>query len=287
MTADTSPPLRFTKMHGLGNDFVVIDAVRQRFAPDAAQCRFIADRHFGIGCDQILLVEPAREPDTDFHYRIFNADGSEVEQCGNGARCFARFVHEQGLTDKGVIDVGTRAGRIRLFMEEGGQVRVNMGRPRFTPVEIPFEAEREQPLYPLEVDGREYQVAVLSMGNPHAVLQVAAVADAPVARLGPLIEHHPRFPQRVNAGFMEVVERDHVRLRVYERGAGETLACGSGACAAVVAGQRQGLLEQRVAVELAGGDLVIEWAGNGEPVWMSGPASTVFNGEIKLGETRL
>jgi diaminopimelate epimerase len=282
MPSATSPPLRFTKMHGLGNDFVVIDAIHQRFAPSAEQCRFIADRHFGIGCDQILLVEPAREPDADFHYRIFNADGSEVEQCGNGARCFALFVHEQGLTDKRVIEVGTCAGRIRLFMEAEGQVRVNMGRPGFAPAQIPIRAKRELPLYQLEIDGRELQVAALSMGNPHAVMQVAAVAEAPVARLGPLIESHPFFPERVNAGFMEMLDRSHIRLRVYERGTGETLACGTGACAAVVAGQRQGLLEQRVEVGLPGGDLVIEWAGNDEPVWMTGPASTVFHGEIRL-----
>lgn len=282
MRSTSRPPLRFTKMHGLGNDFVVIDAINQRFEPNPEQCRFIADRHFGIGCDQILLVETAREPGADYHYRIFNRDGSEVEQCGNGARCFARFVLDHGLTDKRDIDVGTRAGRIRLYIEGDGQVRVNMGRPRFAPAEIPFQAELEQPLYPLDVDNKAIRVGVLSIGNPHAVLRVESVADAPVARLGPLIEVHPRFPNRVNAGFMEVVGRDHIRLRVYERGSGETLACGSGACAAVVAGQRQGLLNRRVRVQLPGGDLVIEWAGTGEPVWMTGPASTVFEGEIAL-----
>ena len=282
MSSTPRPPLRFTKMHGLGNDFVVIDAIHQRFEPSPEQCRFIADRHFGIGCDQILLVEAARDADADFHYRIFNSDGSEVEQCGNGARCFARFVLDRGLTDKQVIDVGTHAGRIRLYVEEDGQVRVNMGRPRGAPAEIPFQAEREQPLYPLDIDGREIPVGVLSIGNPHAVLRVESVATAPVARLGPLIEAHPRFPNRVNAGFMEVVDRGHIRLRVYERGSGETLACGSGACAAAVAGRRQGLLDRRVRVQLPGGDLVIEWAGNGEPVWMTGPVSTVFEGEIAL-----
>jgi len=282
MPSTPRPPLRFTKMHGLGNDFVVIDAIHQRFEPSPAQCRFIADRHFGVGCDQILLVETARDPGADFHYRIFNSDGSEVEQCGNGARCFARFVLDRGLTDKQVIDVGTHAGGIRLYVEEDGQVRVNMGRPRCEPAEIPFQAEREQPLYPLDIDGGELPVGVLSMGNPHAVLRVESVATAPVARLGPLIEAHPRFPNRVNAGFMEVVDRGHIRLRVYERGSGETLACGSGACAAAVAGRRQGLLDRRVRVQLPGGDLVIEWAGNGEPVWMTGPVSTVFEGEIAL-----
>ena len=282
MPSTPPAPLRFTKMHGLGNDFVVIDAIHQRFEPSPEQCRFIADRHFGIGCDQILLVEAAREPGVDFHYRIFNSDGSEVEQCGNGARCFARFVLDHGLTDKQVIAVDTHAGRIRLYVEEDGQVRVNMGRPRFEPGEIPFQAEREQLLYPLDIDGGEIPVGVLSMGNPHAVLRVESVAGAPVARLGPLIEAHPRFPNRVNAGFIEVVDRGHIRLRVYERGSGETLACGSGACAAVVAGQRQGLLDRRVRVQLPGGDLVIEWVGNGEPVWMTGPVRAVFEGEIAL-----
>ncbi len=282
MRSTPHPPLRFTKMHGLGNDFVVIDAIHQRFEPSPEQCRFIGDRHFGIGCDQILLVETARDPGTDYYYRIFNNDGSEVEQCGNGARCFARFVRDHGLTDKRDIQVGTRAGRIRLCIERNGQVRVNMGRPCFAPAEIPFQAEQEQPLYPLDVANEAISVGVLSLGNPHAVLRVESVADAPVARLGPMIETHPHFPNRVNAGFMEVVGRDHIRLRVYERGSGETLACGSGACAAVVAGQRQGLLNRWVRVQLPGGDLVIEWAGNGEPVWMTGSANTVFEGEIAL-----
>ncbi len=282
MRSTPRPPLRFTKMHGLGNDFVVIDAIHQRFEPSPEQCRFFADRHFGIGCDQILLVEAARASGADFHYRIFNSDGSEVEQCGNGARCFARFVLDHGLTENQIIDVDTRSGRIRLFAEEDGQIRVNMGRPRFEPAEIPFLAEREQTLYPLDIDGKGILVGVISMGNPHAVLRVESVADAPVSGLGPMIEAHPCFPNRVNAGFMEVIDRGHIRLRVYERGSGETLACGSGACAAVVTGQQQGLLDRRVHVQLPGGDLVIEWAGNDEPVWMTGPASTVFEGKVAL-----
>ena len=274
--------LQFTKMHGLGNDFVVIDGVRQRVALDAASTRFLADRRFGIGCDQILLVEPPRDGGTDFYYRIFNADGSEVEQCGNGARCFARFVRDQGLSSKDILDVGTRAGPIRLFLEADGQVRVNMGPPVLAPARIPFQAEVEAGLYPLEAAGRRLAIGAVSMGNPHAVLQVASVDTAPVAELGPAIERHPRFPNRVNVGFMEVQGRDRIRLRVYERGAGETLACGTGACAAVVSGRIQGLLDPRVRVSLPGGDLVIEWAQSGHPVWMTGPAERVFEGRIEL-----
>ncbi len=274
--------LAFSKMQGLGNDFVVVDAMNQRFAPDARQCRFIADRRFGVGCDQLLLVEAPREAGSDFFYRIFNADGSEVEQCGNGARCFARFVLDKGLTDKREIDVGTRAGPIRLFVEDDGQVRVNMGLPRFVPAQIPFRADAQADSYILEVAGEALQVGVVSMGNPHAVLRVDSVEDAPVPRLGPLIENHPRFPNRVNAGFMQVAGRDEIRLRVFERGAGETLACGTGACAAVVVGQRQGLLDERVRVRLPGGELVIQWGGAGQPVWMTGPAVRVFDGEIEL-----
>jgi diaminopimelate epimerase len=274
--------LRFSKMHGLGNDFVVINAIDQNFAPSAEQCRFLADRRFGVGCDQLLLVEPAQDRDSDFFYRIFNSDGSEVEQCGNGARCFARFVREQGLSEADVIAVGTRSGNIHLYIEDDGQIRVNMGRPRFKPSEIPFEAEQEQALYPLSVAGQAIEIGAVSMGNPHAVLQVERCDNAPVERLGPLIETHARFPNRVNAGFMQIVDRRHIRLRVFERGAGETLACGTGACAAVVVGQRQGLLDSRVQVSLPGGDLVIHWDGGAEPVWMTGPAEQVFEGEITL-----
>ena len=274
--------LEFTKMQGLGNDFVVLDATRTPIHLGPDQYRRLADRHFGVGCDQILRVEPPRLAGTDFHYRIFNADGSEVEQCGNGARCFARFVHDQGLTSKEVIDVGTAAGPIRLFLEADGQVRVNMGPPRFAPAEIPFEAGTEQPRYSLDVDGRTLEVAVLSMGNPHAVLEVADLDQAPVATLGPRIEHHSRFPNRVNVGFMQILEPDHIRLRVWERGAGETLACGTGACAAAVAGIRDGRLHSPVQVDLPGGSLRIAWAGPDRPIWMTGPAETVFTGVIEL-----
>jgi diaminopimelate epimerase len=274
--------LQFTKMHGLGNDFVVVDGVRQQVTLDAANIRCLADRRFGIGCDQILLVEAPRDADTDFYYRIFNADGSEVEQCGNGARCFARFVRDHGLSAKDVIDVGTKAGPIRLFLKADRQVRVNMGPPVLAPARIPFRAEAEAGLYPLEAAGRRLAVGVVSMGNPHAVLQVESVDTAPVAELGPVIERHPCFPSRVNVGFMEVQGRDRIRLRVFERGAGETLACGTGACAAVVSGRIQGLLDPRVRVSLPGGDLVIEWTEPGHPVWMTGPAERVFEGKITL-----
>ena len=274
--------LKFTKMHGLGNDFVVLDATSSPIVLTAAQLRFIADRHFGVGCDQLLMVEPARSPDTDFHYRIFNADGGEVEQCGNGARCFVRYVHEHGLTEKTVIRVGTQCGVIEPRLEADGQVTVNMGVPQFEPARIPFDAPAPAPLYDLDVAGKSIKINALSMGNPHAVQVVADVDAAPVASEGPLIESHPRFPQRVNAGFLQVLDRSHVRLRVYERGAGETLACGTGACAAVVSGILRGLLDSRVNVATRGGDLVIVWAGAGQPVLMTGPAVTVFEGEIEI-----
>jgi len=274
--------LRFTKMQGLGNDFVVFDAISQQVALDSEQIRFIADRHFGIGCDQVLLVEPARSSDTDFHYRIFNADGGEVEQCGNGARCFARFVLDRGLTDKRIIDVGTAKGDIRLFVEDDGRVRVNMGVPRFVPGDIPFVAETEADSYPIEVDGRTLEIGAVSMGNPHAVLLVDDVTTAEVQSLGPLLERHPRFPNRVNVGFMQIRSRDHIAVRVFERGSGETLACGTGACAAVAVGRRHGLLDEQVTVSLTGGELVISWQGKDNPVWMSGPAERVFDGIIEL-----
>ncbi|MBK1640648.1 diaminopimelate epimerase [Chromatium okenii] len=276
--------LRFTKMHGLGNDFIVIDAVRQQVTLDAATIRHLAERRFGIGCDQVLLVEPPRLPHTAFHYRIFNADGSEVEQCGNGARCFARFVHEQGLTEQTEITVGTAAGVITLLLQPDGLVRVNMGTPVLTPAQIPFLAEDDQPqpLYPLALDAETLLIGAVSMGNPHAVLQVDDVSTAAVAQLGPLVEVHPRFPQRVNVGFMQVVSPQQIRLRVYERGAGETLACGTGACAAVVSGRLRHLLEPQVRVTLPGGELLIAWNGGSQPVWMTGPAATVFHGEIEI-----
>ena len=274
--------LRFTKMHGLGNDFVVVDALREPFALDAAQLRRLADRHFGVGCDQVLVVEPAREPGTDFHYRIFNADGGEVEQCGNGARCFVRYVHEKGLTAKAEIRVGTKGGIIAPRLEADGRVTVDMGVPRFEPRAIPLDAPALQPTYALDVGGRTVEVSALSMGNPHAVQFVPDLDGAPVATEGPRIESHPRFPQRVNAGYAQVVDRGHIRLRVWERGAGETLACGTGACAAVVAGIRRGFLDSRVTVTTRGGDLSIEWRGEGQPVLMTGPAVTVFEGEVEL-----
>ncbi len=274
--------LRFTKMHGLGNDFVVFDGISQTVVLTPEQCRRIADRHFGVGCDQILLVEKPTRDDVDFRYRIFNADGGEVGQCGNGARCFVRFVHDHGLTDKTAIRVETAASVIEPRLLDTGLVRVNMGVPRFAPTEIPFAAEAEALTYPLKVGQHVLEIAVLSMGNPHAVLRVNDLDSAPVDILGPAIESHSRFPQRVNAGFMQVLTPHDIRLRVYERGAGETLACGTGACAAAIAGIRQGWLKSPVSVHTRGGDLVIEWAGRDQPVYMTGPAETVFEGEIEL-----
>jgi diaminopimelate epimerase len=271
--------LRFTKMHGLGNDFVVLDGVRQRVDLARDQLRRLADRRFGVGCDQVLVVEAPTRPDVDFRYRIFNADGGEVEQCGNGARCFVKFVRDHGLTAKREIRVETAGGVIVPILGDDGSVTVDMGVPRFAPAEIPFVADREATTHPLDVDGRTVEVSVVSMGNPHAVQVVADVAGAPVTAEGPVIEHHPRFPERVNAGYMEVRDRANIRLRVWERGAGETLACGTGACAAVVAGIRRGLLARVVRVETRGGTLVIAWAGPGAPVTMTGPATTVFEGE--------
>ena len=274
--------LNFTKMQGLGNDFVVIDAINQQVDLSKAQIRQIADRHFGVGCDQLLLVESPTLPDADFRYRIFNADGGEVEQCGNGARCFVRFVHEQGLTDKCEIRVETARGIILPRMESDGQVTVNMGAPRFVPDDIPFTAERQSPTYRLQVGNDEVEISALSMGNPHAVQIVDDIDRAPVAAQGPLIESHIRFPRRVNAGFMQIVGRHRIRLRVYERGTGETLACGTGACAAAVAGMQLGKIESPVTVAMRGGELIIQWAGNDAPVMMTGPAVTVFEGEITL-----
>jgi diaminopimelate epimerase len=273
--------LRFVKMQGQGNDFVVLDGVRQRVALDADSVRRIADRHFGVGCDQVLVVEKPRSPDTDFRYRIYNSDGGEVEQCGNGSRCFARFVLDEGLTTKREIAVETASGVIRPRVEDSGQVTVDMGAPRFDPREIPFVASEETKLsYEIRVAGVAVQVAVLSMGNPHAVQFVEDVDRAPVTTQGPLIERHPAFPKRVNAGYLQPLSRSHVKLRVWERGAGETLACGTGACAAVVAGIRAGLLDSDVRVTTRGGDLRIRWNGEGSPVMMTGDAVRVFEGEI-------
>jgi diaminopimelate epimerase len=272
----------FTKMHGLGNDFVVIDAINQSVSLSQAQIRYIADRHFGIGCDQLLLVEPAQSADVLFNYRIFNADGGEVEQCGNGARCFARFVHDKGLTTETSIPVQTRAGRLILELQKDGQVTVNMGVPVFDPKRIPFVADTEASSYSLELANEPVEIGVVALGNPHAVLQVEDIQTAPVASWGPLIESHSRFPQRVNAGFMQVIDQNMIKLRVYERGAGETLACGSGACAAVVVGRRWNLLSENVQVQLTGGTLAVSWQGEGQPVMMTGPAETTFEGSIEL-----
>lgn len=274
--------LKFTKMHGAGNDFVVFDGVRQQVYLTPEQLRFIADRHFGVGCDQILLVERSQNEEADFRYRIFNADGSEVEQCGNGARCFVRFVHDHKLTGKKEIVVETKSGLISPRLEEDGRVTVNMGAPIFEPASIPFESDTDAVIQPLQAGAQTLQITAVSMGNPHAVHVVEDVEKADVATLGPLIERHPRFPKRVNAGFMQIVDRGHIKLRVYERGAGETLACGTGACAAVASGIQRGLLDSTVQVATHGGVLSIAWAGPGKPVMMTGPAIMVFEGEINI-----
>ncbi len=274
--------IRFSKMQGAGNDFVVIDGIRQSIALSPAQIRFLADRHFGVGCDQLLLVERAEQTGVDFRYRIFNANGGEVEQCGNGARCFVRFVHEQGLTDKREIRVETLAGIISPRLEPDGQVTVNMGVPILEPARVPFISDSAEPVQMLDVAGQAVEITTVSMGNPHAVQLVNDIDAAPVVTQGPFIEAHPRFPQRVNAGFMQVVGRQQIRLRVFERGVGETLACGTGACAAVVAGVLRGQLDSPVRVETRGGVLTIAWQGVGTPVSMTGPAVTVFSGEIEL-----
>ncbi|HRH73032.1 diaminopimelate epimerase [Zoogloea sp.] len=277
-----SSTLAFTKMHGLGNDFVMIDAVRQDIQLTEAQVRYLADRNFGVGCDQLLVVEPAQTPGVDFRYRIFNADGGEVEQCGNGARCFARFVFDQGLTDKREIRVETKKGIITPRLEADGTVTVDMGVPVLNPADVPFVSDSEAWVQPLDVGGTVVAITAVSMGNPHAVQVVADVDAAPVAVQGPLIEHHTRFPARVNAGFLQVVDEHRVRLRVFERGAGETLACGTGACAAVVAGILRELVVSPVTVETRGGELTIAWDGIGTPVMMTGPAVTVFSGTLTL-----
>ncbi|MCB1841886.1 MAG: diaminopimelate epimerase [Halioglobus sp.] len=274
--------LQFTKMHGTGNDFVVLDLISQHYKPRAEDIRRLADRHYGIGCDQVLVVEAPRSPDVDFRYRIFNSNGEEVEQCGNGARCFARFVREKQLTSKRVITVQTNTGVLTLQMRNRSDVEVNMGVPELEPAKIPFSAGARQRAYPLQVDGKEYEIGAVSMGNPHAVLRVKKVDRAPVATLGPLIERHKAFPRRVNAGFMQVISDRHIKLRVFERGVGETRACGSGACAAVVYGSLRGWLRDTVTVELPGGKLSVAWGGEGEPVRMTGPTEIVFEGSIKI-----
>jgi diaminopimelate epimerase len=270
--------LRFTKMHGLGNDFVVFDGIGQRVDLSLGQLRRLADRRFGVGCDQVLVVERGTRPDVDFLYRIYNADGGEVEQCGNGARCFVKFVRDQGLTTKRTIRVETAGGIITPELVDDGRVTVDMGVPRFAPSEIPFTSESDALVQPLELGSATVDISVVSMGNPHAVQLVDDVDRAPVTTQGPRLENHPRFPKRVNAGYMQVVDRATIRLRVWERGAGETLACGTGACAAVVTGIRRGLLDSAVRVDTRGGALTIAWRGPGNAVEMTGPAVTVFEG---------
>ncbi|MGB3597308.1 MAG: diaminopimelate epimerase [Pseudomonas neustonica] len=274
--------LRFTKMHGLGNDFMVIDLVTQHAQLLPKQIRQWSDRHTGIGFDQLLVVEPPSCPDADFRYRIYNADGSEVEQCGNGARCFARFVQDKRLTAKKVIQVETAGGPITLQVRRDGQVTVDMGAPRFTPAEVPFIAEHEAEQYAFEVAGEQLMVSAVSMGNPHCVTLVDEINNGMLERLGAHIEAHPRFPRKVNAGFMQVIDPEHARLRVFERGVGETQACGTGACAAAVAGIRLGLLRSPVQIQLPGGNLQIEWDGPGQPVMMTGPATRVYEGQIRV-----
>jgi len=274
--------LKFTKMHGIGNDFVVIDAYSQPVSLSQAQIKFLADRHFGVGCDQLLMVERSNLADVDFRYRIFNADGGEVEQCGNGARCFVRYVHDKHLTGKTKIDVETAKGIITLTLTDDGLVTVNMGAPHFEPADIPFIATKLAPTYTLDVAGQPVTISAVSMGNPHAVQIVDNIDTAPVELQGPLIEAHSNFPQRVNAGFMQIISPQQIKLRVFERGSGETLACGSGACAAVVSGIQLGQLQSPVKVSMRGGELNISWAGGNSPVMMTGPAATVFDGEINL-----
>ncbi len=275
--------LHFHKMHGLGNDFVVIDGIHQSFSLNADQIRTLAHRHTGIGFDQLLLVEPPPDGESDFSYRIFNADGSEVNQCGNGARCFARFVYETGLTHKTTIRVATRNGHLTLNLV-GDQVQVNLGQPRFAPAEIPFKVSAEAPSYSLDLvvddQSQRIEVGAVSMGNPHVVLQVATVNTAPVSTWGPILETHPQFPEKVNVGFMEIVRRDAINLRVFERGVGETLACGSGACAAVVVGQRWGKLDNTVTVSLRGGQLTVSQREN--EVYLQGPAIFVYQGDVEV-----
>lgn len=273
----------FAKMHGLGNDFVVFDATRQSLEPTSEQARWLADRREGVGCDQILLVEPATADDVDFRYRILNADGSESGQCGNGARCFARFVRQQGLTDKDRIVLETLGGRMTVDALADGRYAATMGVPVFEPSAIPFQAGARAPAYDLALDdGASVRIQALAIGNPHAVLTVDAVADAPVADLGPVLERHPRFPERVNVGFMAVHDERHVDLRVFERGAGETRACGSGACAAVVAGRMANCLAESVQVALPGGILTVDWSGEGESVILTGSATHVYDGVLEL-----
>lgn len=274
--------LHFTKMQGLGNDFMMVDLISQKARLRSEQIRRLADRHFGIGFDQLLTVEAPTDPRADFRYRIYNADGSEVENCGNGARCFAVFVRDRKLTHKTTLEVQTAGGPLTLKVRDDSQVTVNMGIPLLTPAQIPFQAAQEAKAYPLEVGDETYLIGAVSMGNPHAVVRVENIDTAEVERLGPSIEQHPRFPNRVNVGFLQVQNRRQARLRVFERGVGETLACGTGACAAMVAGRIQGWFDAEVNMQLRGGHLRLEWPGQGQPVMMTGPAQKVFEGQIYL-----
>lgn len=274
--------LHFTKMHGLGNDFMVVDMVTQSVRLPPEKIRRLADRRFGVGFDQMLIVEPPTDPDMDFRYRIFNADGSEVEQCGNGARCFAKFVRDKKLIGSDLVRVQTAGGNIELNILDNGEVQVDMGMPVLKPVAIPFKAQQQEKEYELRVDGQTLSIGAVSMGNPHAVLQVDDVNRAAVDHLGAAIESHNRFPRRCNVGFMQVIDRNEINLRVFERGVGETMACGTGACAAVVAGHLQGLLDEEVRVNLPGGVLNIRWSGEGHSVMMTGSATRVFEGQTRL-----
>jgi diaminopimelate epimerase len=274
--------VNFSKMHGLGNDFLVLDNVTQNVYLSSEQIKHLAHRNFGVGFDQVLVVEPPYDPDLDFHYRIFNADGSEVGQCGNGARCFAKFVRLKGLTNKNKIKVSTQSGKMTLFVERDGYVSVNMPTPKFEPSQVPFTAQKVEGTYILRSDEETVLCGVVSLGNPHCVLTVDSIIDAPVETLGKALSHHERFPQQVNVGFMEIVSPDYIKLRVYERGAAETLACGSGACAAVVIGHTQKKLGRDVTVELPGGKLKVFWKGPGNSVKMTGPAVHVFDGQLNL-----
>jgi len=274
--------VKFTKMNGLGNDFVIIDAVSRPVELSREQLIYLGDRRLGVGCDQILLVEPAANPDSDFFFRIYNSDGSEAGQCGNGARCFARFVRDQGLSSKDILLVDTLSGPLQLYLTETNQVRVNMGTPEFQPKIIPMNIDQQATTYPISVNGQTLKMATVSMGNPHAVWIVDDTQHAPVSEVGQALQNHELFPQKTNVGFMEICSRDHIRLRVYERGAGETMACGSGASAAVASGVAQQLLNERVTVSMTGGELLIEWLGGNHPLWMTGPTATVFEGSIEL-----
>ncbi|GAB2681013.1 diaminopimelate epimerase [Aliiglaciecola aliphaticivorans] len=272
--------IQFSKMHGLGNDFVVIDNVTQNVFFSKDKIQQLADRNFGIGFDQLLLVEPPYDPEQDFHYRIFNADGSEVSQCGNGARCFAKFVKIKGLTNRNKVVVSTKSGKIVLYLEKDGQVTVNMGRPIFEPAKIPLKANKEERIYLIRAQDKTFMVGSVSMGNPHCVLEVDDVQTADVETIGPLLEAHDRFPENVNVGFMQIINENHIKLRVHERGAGETLACGTGACAAVAIGQIQGKLSKDVRVDLPGGTLKIRWQGKDNVLKMTGPAEHIFDGTL-------